>query len=144
MNVLDIPAPPAGAFRRLLDDHAPLQQVPLCPELRAHYAHSLTEVWEAAEALAGDTLPAPFWAWPWAGGIALARLLLDSPGHVRDRTVLDFGTGGGVAAVAAARAGAARIVANDIDAWALETCRSAAAANDVVIETLHADLSRSG
>lgn len=144
MNVLDIPAPPAGAFRRLLDEHAPLQPVPLCPELRAHYAHSLTRVWEAAEALAGDTLPAPFWAWPWAGGIALARVLLDSPGHVRDCRVLDFGAGGGVASIAAARAGAARVVANDIDAWALETCRSAASANDVTVETLHADLSRSG
>jgi predicted nicotinamide N-methyase len=140
VSVLALAAPPVNAFRHLLERHAPLRPVPLCPELRVHYAHSLTDVWEAAERIAGHTLPSPFWAWPWAGGIALARLLLDRPDYVRGRTVLDFGAGGGVASIAAAVAGAARVVANDIDAWALEACRLAAAANRVVVETLHADL----
>ena len=106
------------------------------------YARSLVEVWEAAERAAGAVLPAPFWAYPWAAGMALARVLLDQSDAVRGRTVLDVGTGGGVSSLAAARAGAARVVANDIDPWALETVRQAAAAQGLAVETLLADLTR--
>lgn len=85
-------------------------------------------------------LNAPFWAYPWAGGCALARVLLDQPHLVREKHVLDFGAGGGVAALAAARAGAARVVANDIDAWALLVADVAASAQALSIETLHEDI----
>jgi predicted nicotinamide N-methyase len=140
VNVLDI-APPARAhMQQLLEQHAPLRPVPLCPELRAHYAHALVDVWEAAERLAGQPLPAPFWAYPWAGGIALARVLLDRPELTRNRRVLDFGAGGGVTACAAAMTGAARVVANDIDATALLVCAIAAAEQQLPVETMHADV----
>jgi predicted nicotinamide N-methyase len=140
VRVLEIAPPSRAQLRQLLARYAPLRTVPLCPELLAHHAHSLIEVWEAAERLAGQPLPAPFWAYPWAGGSALARVLLDWPELARGKRVLDFGAGGGVAAFAAARAGAARVVANDIDAAALLVCRSAARAQHVRIETLHADV----
>jgi predicted nicotinamide N-methyase len=141
VNVIDIPAPSFDSMQQLLREHAPLRAVPLCPEIQAHYAHSLIGVWEAAEQLAGHPLPAPFWAYPWAGGIALARVLLDRPELARGKRVLDFGAGGGVTALAAARAGAARVVANDIDATALLVCSIAAGAQQLAVETLHADLS---
>ena len=88
MKVLDIEPPTRAQMAQLLERYAPLRPVPLCPELRAHYAHSLIEVWEAAERLAGRPLPAPFWAYPWAGGIALARVLLDQPQLTRGKRVL--------------------------------------------------------
>jgi predicted nicotinamide N-methyase len=140
VRVLDIPPPSRAKLAPLLARYAPLRCVPLCPELRAHSAHSLIEIWEAAERLSERPLPAPFWAYPWAAGCALARVLLDRPELAHGKRVLDFGAGGGVAAIAAARAGAARVVANDIDATALLVCRMAARAQGVRIDTLHADV----
>jgi predicted nicotinamide N-methyase len=67
-------------------------------------------------------------------------VVLDAPERVRDRRVLDLGTGGGLAALAAARAGAAEVVANDIDPWALATARLAAARQRLELSTLQADL----
>jgi predicted nicotinamide N-methyase len=133
-------APPRRLLERLLAEHAPLRPAPLCPEIRAHYATSLVAVWEAAEQLAGQPLPAPFWAYAWPGGCALARAILDSPELVRGLTVLDFGGGGGVASFAAVAAGAAAATVNDIDAWALLTAEIAAGAQGLSVATLHADL----
>jgi predicted nicotinamide N-methyase len=136
------PAPPADQLIRLLNRYAPFQPVPLCPEIRAFTAVSLVGIWEAAEALAGTVLQAPFWAWPWAAGIALARTILDSPDIVRGRTVLDFGAGGGVSSLACAIAGADRVVANDVDSWAIAVARLAAERQGLSIETMQADLAR--
>jgi predicted nicotinamide N-methyase len=133
-------APDPAALAALLDREAPLQPAPLCPEVQVFQGRELIAVWEAAERLAGGPLPAPFWAYPWPGGAALARVVLDAPERVRDRRVLDLGTGGGLAALAAARAGAAEVVANDIDPWALATARLAAARQRLELTTLHADL----
>jgi predicted nicotinamide N-methyase len=106
----------------------------------AFHARSLVEVWEAAEALAGETLPAPFWAYPWPGGCALARVILDTPALVAGASVVDFGAGGGVSCLAAARAGAADVTANDLDAWALQVARLAASAQGLPLATLEEDL----
>lgn len=124
----------------MLDAHAPLQAVPLCPEIRVFHARALVEVWEAAEVLAGEPLPSPFWAYPWPAGCALARLILDDPSIVRGRRVLDIGCGGGVTALAAARAGATEVVANDVDPWALATVEIAAVRQDLPVRPLLADL----
>ena len=133
-------APDEEAFAALLDKYAPFSPVPLCPEIHAFHAHSLVDVWEAAERLAGDTLPAPFWAYPWAAGQALARVILDEPERVQRLRVLDFGAGGGVASLACARAGAAQVIANDIDAWALAVTRIAARRQGLSLQTMFADL----
>jgi predicted nicotinamide N-methyase len=132
--------PSHAALAKLLDDYAPLQPAPLCPEVQAFRADQLTVIWQAAERLAGRVMPAPFWAYPWPAGAALARVLLDHPDWVFGRRVLDLGAGGGVASVAAARAGAANVVANDIDPWALSTARLAAERQGLEIEPLLADL----
>jgi predicted nicotinamide N-methyase len=97
-------------------------------------------VWEAAERIAGDALPAPFWAYPWPGGSALARVVLDAPELVRGREVLDFGAGGGIVSLAAAHAGASVVVANDIDPWALLVTRLAARAQSLTVDTLADDI----
>ncbi len=139
------PPPPADAeLAALLDREAPFGPAPLCPEIRVFRGRGLIAVWEAAERVAGCPLPAPFWAYPWPGGAALARVVLDAPERVRGLRVLDIGTGGGLAALAAAHAGAAEVVANDMDPWALATARLAAARQGLRLTTLEADLTEPG
>lgn len=133
-------APLRAELERLLAAHAPLAAAPLCPEIRAHQAHSLIDIWDAAERVAGEPLAAPFWAYAWPGGCALARVLLDQPDLVRGQRVLDFGAGGGVTALAAAHAGAAAVTANDIDPWALLVVDIAARAQGLRVATFAEDL----
>lgn len=76
----------------------------------------------------------PYWSFCWASGLALARWLAASPQVVRGKRVLDFGAGSGVAAIAAAKAGAAQVVACDLDLLALEACRANAQLNGVTLE----------
>jgi predicted nicotinamide N-methyase len=85
-------------------------------------------------------VPPPFWAFAWAGGQALARYLLDRPEAVAGRTVLDFATGGGIAAIAAARAGSASVTAADIDPFAAAAVALNAAANQVEVAFVGEDL----
>jgi predicted nicotinamide N-methyase len=124
------PPPPDAVLRALLDAHAPLRPAPLCPEIQVFHATSLVAIWEAAEHAAGTVLPSPFWAYPWPAGAGLARFILDHRDTFADRRVLDFGCGGGITSLAAARAGAAHVIANDIDPWALAVARLAAAAQE--------------
>jgi predicted nicotinamide N-methyase len=114
---------------------------PLVPEIRLHLATEITPIWQATEAtLAASNLPPPYWAFAWPGGQAIARHLLDNPALVRGKAVLDFAAGSGLVAIAAAKAGAARAVANDIDAVAAEAVRLNAALNGVAVETDSGDL----
>ena len=73
----------------------------------------------------------PYWSFCWASGLVLARWLGEQPEWVYGKTVLDFGAGSGVAAIAAAKAGAAEVVACDLDPLALEACRANARLNGV-------------
>lgn len=73
----------------------------------------------------------PYWSFCWASGLAMARWLVEQPHWVQGKRVLDFGAGSGVAAIAAARAGAAEVVACDLDPLALQACRENAALNGV-------------
>ena len=92
---------------------------PLVPEIRLHLATEMTPIWQATEeSLAKNGLPPPFWAFAWPGGQALARYLLDNPDVVRGREVLDIGSGSGIVAIAAAKAGASRVTAAEIDHFA--------------------------
>ncbi len=73
----------------------------------------------------------PYWSFCWASGLVLARWLAERPEWVRGKRVLDFGAGSGVAAIAAAKAGALEVVACDLDPLALAACQANAALNDV-------------
>ena len=75
----------------------------------------------------------PYWSFCWASGLVLARWLAERPEWVRGKRVLDFGAGSGVAAIAAARAGAAEVVACDLDPMALSACRANAELNGVIL-----------
>ncbi|MCP2244437.1 class I SAM-dependent methyltransferase [Lentzea aerocolonigenes] len=114
--------------------HTTLTPVPLVPEVVLHSAVEAMDLWE----LTRHDQP-PFWAFPWAGGQALARHLLDHPGLVRDRKVFDLASGSGLVAIAAALAGADSVTANDIDPLALAAVELNAAANHVVVRTLEGD-----
>lgn len=109
-----------------------LRPVPHAPEIVLHVADEATELWQRTEEeLEAIGLPPPFWAFAWAGGQALARYLLDHPETVAGRRVLDFASGSGLVAVAAARAGAARVLASDLDLFALCAIPLNAEANGV-------------
>ncbi len=109
-----------------------LRPVPHAPEIRLHVADEATELWQKTEEeLAAIGLPPPFWAFAWAGGQALARYLLDNPDLCAGARVLDFASGSGLCAIAAARAGATRVTASDLDPFALPAIGLNAAANGV-------------
>jgi predicted nicotinamide N-methyase len=121
--------------------HTRLLPVPHAPEISLHVAEEATELWQKTEdELATIGLPPPFWAFAWAGGQALARYILDHPEVVRGRRVLDFASGSGLVAIAAAKAGAAEVIAADIDAFAAAAIGLNAEANGVSIEARLDDL----
>jgi predicted nicotinamide N-methyase len=118
-----------------------LRPVPHAPEIALHVADEATELWQKTEEELGEIgLPPPFWAFAWAGGQALARYVLDHPGTVAGRRVLDFASGSGLVAIAAAKAGAARVEACDVDPFAVEAIALNAARNGVAVEPHLADL----
>ena len=109
-----------------------LRPVPLVPEIRLHLADDAFGLWEATERELGETgRPPPFWAFAWPGGQALARYLLDRPHIVAGRKVLDVGSGSGLAAIAAAVAGAAAVRASEHDPFARAAIALNAGANEV-------------
>jgi predicted nicotinamide N-methyase len=108
-------------------------RAPLVPELALHLASEITPIWQATEAsLARQSVEPPYWAFAWPGGQALARFVLDDPAQVAGRRVLDLAAGGGIAAIAAARAGAA-VTAAEIDPLAAAAIRANAALNGVEV-----------
>jgi predicted nicotinamide N-methyase len=118
-----------------------IETPPLVPEIRLHLATEVTPIWQATEeTLARSGLPPPFWAFAWAGGQALARYLLDHPAVVAGREVIDFGSGSGLVAIAAAKAGASHVTAAEIDPFAAAAIVANAALNEVEIAITTADL----
>jgi predicted nicotinamide N-methyase len=118
---------------------------PLVPEIRLRLASEITPIWQATEeTLARSALPPPYWAFAWAGGKALARYLLDHPEVVAGRSVLDFGAGSGLVAIAAAKAGAVSVLAAEIDHFAAAAIAANAALNEVAIAVTTADVLDTG
>src|SRR6266700_1582571 len=109
---------------------------PLVPEVRLHLATEVVPLWrKTEEELEAEGVPPPYWAFAWAGGQALARYVLDNPEIVAGKTVLDFGAGSGIVALAAARAGAAHVLAADIDKFSGAAIRANAEANKLIVAT---------
>ncbi|MGE3064297.1 MAG: methyltransferase [Hyphomicrobiaceae bacterium] len=114
---------------------------PLVPEVVLHLAEESLPIWQKTEEeLQQINVPPPYWAFAWAGGQALARHVLDNPGLVSGRRVIDLGSGSGLAAVAAMKAGAVSALAADIDPLAAVAARLNAQSNDVSIDTTTEDL----
>ena len=115
--------------------------VPSLPEIRLHTAHEATGLWRLGEPNDdGSDPPPPYWAFPWAGGMALARYILDRPETVTGRRVLDLGAGSGLVAIAAAMAGGSKVSAADVDRYAVAAIGLNAAANGVTVAIISDDL----
>lgn len=128
----------ATAFIRA---HTALARPPLVPEVALHLATEITPIWRATEDwLDRQGVEPPFWAFAWPGSQALARHVLDHPGLVAGRRVLDFACGCGLAAIACARAGAAAVEATEIDPLAAAATRLNAALNGVAVDACEVDV----
>lgn len=131
----------ADALQSFITANTRLLSPPLVPEMRLHLAEESVPIWQKTEEQLGEmNVPPPYWAFAWAGGQALARYILDNAHLIKGRSVLDLGTGSGLTAIAAALAGAASVLAADIDHLALTAVRINAAANGVSVPTTGDDL----
>ena len=120
--------------------HTP-KPVPHVPEIALYVADKWVPMWEKTEEELGAIgLPPPYWAFAWAGGQALARHVLDHPDIVAGKRVLDLAAGSGLVAIAAAKAGAAPVIAADIDAFTEAAIALNTEANNVYVEILMQDL----
>jgi predicted nicotinamide N-methyase len=110
-----------------------VRELPLCPELRLWLLRDDIDLNARAQDLL-DGGPAPYWAFCWGAGQALSRYILDHPTLVAGKRVVDFGAGSAVAGIAAALAGAAQVVAVDIDPLALRMAQANARLNGVKLD----------
>lgn len=122
-------------------ERMPLCPVPAVPEISLHTAHPSSGLWQLLSWTGtGDELAPPYWAYPWAGGTVLARYLLDRSADVRGRRVLDLGAGSGLVGIAAAKSGAADVIACEIDPNGQAAIGLNAAANGVMMKIISEDL----
>ena len=137
---------PSDDHEQFIRAHTRLQRPPLVPEIELHLAAEVMRLWGETESIAAanasglGTLPPPYWAFAWPGGQALARYILDNSDDVRDRSVLDFGAGSGLVAIAAAKAGAYCAVAAETDALAVAAIDLNSRANGVFVEPIGIDI----
>ena len=126
---------------QFIRDNTSVLTPPLVPEVKLHLAHEAVPLWQKTEEELGQMgLPPPFWAFAWAGGQALARYILDNPAIVAGRTAIDMATGSGLVAIAAKKAGAAHVMATEIDGFAIRAAEMNSALNDVTLVIVQDDL----
>ena len=126
--------PSRNAKRDFVLANTRLLAPPLTPEIRLMLADEAMPIWKKTEEELGALgLPPPFWAFAWAGGQALARYVLDNPALVSGKRALDFASGSGLVAIAAAKAGGTEVEASDIDAFAIAAIQANAAENGVSV-----------
>ena len=82
----------------------------------------------------------PYWAFAWAGGLAIGQHLRVNPGIVAGRRVFDLASGSGLCAIAAARAGASALTAVDIDRFAVAAIERNARANGARMTVMRRDV----
>ncbi len=132
---------PLSHRRALVAHHTRLQPVAGIDGIRLHLAEDVAPVWHATEAALGLAgAPLPFWAFAWAGGLALARFVQEHPDEVAGRRVMDLATGSGLVAIVAALAGASSVTAADVDPFAEAAVGMNARANRVLIAFVGRDL----
>ncbi|MCL2470037.1 MAG: 50S ribosomal protein L11 methyltransferase [Alphaproteobacteria bacterium] len=123
-------------FEKLLGDFIALKPVAFCPPIQLYTSQVAAEtLWQQIQdILKSNDFPIPFWAYPWVGGQGLARYILDHPEIVRGKKIVDFASGSGLVAIAAALAGAKKVYACDIDPFARLAILRNAKANNVKIK----------
>lgn len=77
-----------------------------------------------------------YWLFCWASGRVLAKQILQGELNVKDKVVLDFGSGSGVVAIAAAKMGAKKVIASDIDESSQWAIKANAALNNVQLDVI--------
>jgi predicted nicotinamide N-methyase len=136
------PRPPGAASRRaFVVRQTSLRPVPGVEEIRLHLADEVLPLWHAVQVATGDPDTAlPYWAFAWAGGLAIARHLRDHPEMVAGRRVFDLAAGSGLCAIAALRAGAAEATSADIDPFAFAAIDLNARANGRRVAVVRRDV----
>jgi predicted nicotinamide N-methyase len=110
-------------------------------DVRLHLADEATRIWRATGAALGISgAPIPFWAFAWAGGLAIARFLQEHRDEIHGRQVVDLATGSGLCAIVAMRQGAARSTGVDIDPFAEAAVGLNARANGVRVGFIGRDI----
>ncbi|CAN7237532.1 methyltransferase [Phyllobacterium sp. LjRoot231] len=133
--------PDSDRYRRFVLANTTLQSPPHVPEIKLYLADEAHDLWHRTEdELATIGLPPPFWAFAWAGGQGVARYVLDHPETVANAVVLDFASGSGLVGIAAAQAGAKRVISCDIDPFARPAIALNAGANHATVEIRVDDL----
>ncbi|HEX4896810.1 MAG TPA: 50S ribosomal protein L11 methyltransferase [Candidatus Limnocylindrales bacterium] len=131
----------APSFRAFVLRHTRLRPVPGLEAIRLHLADEVLPLWHAVQVETGDPDAAlPYWAFAWAGGLAIGRYLLERPEAVAGRRVFDLATGSGLCAIAAMRAGARVATGVDIDAFAAAAIGLNARANGARVTVLRRDV----
>jgi predicted nicotinamide N-methyase len=132
---------PGPDFRRFIVENTAVLSAPHVPEIKLHLADEAYDLWHKTEdELQQSGLEPPFWAFAWAGGQGLARHVLDHPQTVQGKSVLDFATGSGLVAIAAALAGAKSVLAADIDPFCGDAVALNAALNKADLQFTAEDL----
>ncbi len=124
---------------RFIRAHLRLVPAPSLPEIRLYAAHPASGLRRLVDRDDTGADPPPYWAYPWAGGAALARYILDRPETAAGLRVLDLGAGSGVVAIAAAKAGAREVIAADVDRNAIAAIGLNAEANGVAVTAVAGD-----
>lgn len=133
-------AMPLHHLERLLQATLPMarivpQPLPGCPEITLGLINADFPLGPLPAQVMQDVIARPaYWCFCWGSGLALARYLLDHPRWVRGRRIVDLGAGSGVVAIAAALAGAARVIACDTDPDARAACGANAQLNGVSLD----------
>jgi predicted nicotinamide N-methyase len=131
----------AASPRAFVLRHTRLRPVPGLEEIRLHLADEVLPLWHAVQLETGDADAAlPYWAFAWGGGLAIGRFLREHPEAVAGQRVLDLGSGSGLCAIAAVRAGAANVTAVDIDAFAAAAIDVNARANGRRVAVVRRDV----
>jgi len=131
----------AGSHRAFILRHTRLRPVPGVDEVRLHLADEVLPLWHAVQLETGDPdAPLPYWAFAWAGGLAIARYLLEEPQTVAGLRVFDVGSGSGLCAIAALRAGASEATSADIDEIAVAAVQLNARANGRRVAVVRRDV----
>ena len=130
----------AASARPFVLRHTRLRPVPGIESIRLHLADDVLPVWRALQVETKDAEAAlPYWAAAWGGGLAIARHLAEHPDIVAGRRVYDLASGSGLCAIAAARAGATRVEAVDIDPFSVAAIELNARANGSRIDAARRD-----
>ena len=124
-------------IRRTLPEASIAETIlPLCPALKLYLIRpDQVQRPFSREEIASIQANPPYWSFCWSSGHALARFVIENKKIFEGKSVLDFGAGSGVAAIAVAMAGARRVTACDIDPDALNAVRANAALNGVDLGT---------